>query len=240
MADDAAEQRLTCAGGSRAASFKIAGAMGRTGESVCDSRAVRDGGRVQRGSVGECGCRGELGRCRDTVLNLARGAIEGRVLPCTQGSPRPPPHSDARHSPRHRSPPARRAGLHVAAGRGERRRGRVTHRSRLSRGHRNVVATSGLPESPYACHARVSECERQVVVQGIARDSRYRWVRFAEFRLGLLVSDGQEERSNRIIIPSHPRPRRADQTAHHTHHPTGSDHQRPILRRRTRGALGRQ
>ena len=80
--------------------------LGRCGRWACTAR-----------SVGACSRRGELGRCRGTVLNLARGAIEGRVLPCTQGSPRPPPHSDARHSPRHRSPPARRAGPHAAAGR---------------------------------------------------------------------------------------------------------------------------
>jgi len=232
--------RLTCAGGSRAASFKMAGAMGRTGESVCDSRAVRDGGRVQRGSVGECGCRGELGRCRDTVLNLARGAIEGRVLPCTQGSPRPPPHSDARHSPRHRSPPAGRAGLHAAAGRGERRRGRVTHRSRFFRGHRNVVATSGQPEPPYACHARVSECERRAVVQVSHATAA---TAGSDLQNSDWVCSSAMVRKNAAIessSPATPALAAQNQTAHHTHHPTGSDHQRPILRRRTRGALGRQ
>ena len=199
------------------------------------------------GGVGCVGCVGwqgqKLSQCRDTVFNLAEGTIEGKVLSMYSWVPSAPP---ARRRTEWGSsslpcPPLRGQGVCW-----QRRRKRVLteelggERAGWERTAHRWRSAPPRTRGTWQGEGDLKGSARARQKLGEGGKTRVDWlthtsppppapprVRFAEFRLVFLVSNGQEERSMSIFIPA---PHRSPPLPT-SHRPSTTQHsRRPVHR----------
>ena len=207
---------LTCVGRSRAASLGIwMEAIGRTSEGEVRFSGVAGGGLAQREASGRAAVvvssDGAVARCSTSQGAPLRGGFFP-VLRVPLGPPRTQTHG------------IRLVIAHHRLG--------VRGRTRLQGGRAGdapqpLLEAIGGSSRPVYCQNHQMPVEHGRASVSAGQQCRYRMQQpmllgqICRIQMCLLVRVGQEERSNRILIPSHVRSRRADRTNHHTQPPHG-------------------